>query len=228
MGIEPKNKRVAVFFDCQNIFHAANGMFGYTYPDQDPFLLANSICSQKEGWKLEQLFFYTGMADHGGTPNWMAFWEEKLGRIGRNPLGKIVTRKARLRKKVAFNAEWKMLISETGLPVKVHVIEERGIDEKIVVDVLGTMRKQNVLFPSGEKGMFDVAIIFSDDRIFTEVAGEIREISREQNRWIRTVIAIVPRPNIYFIDKKFKGTFELFNLNADILGKCCDNPVIRK
>ena len=53
--------------------------------------------------------------------------------------------------------------------------EEKGIDVRIAVDTIGlAFRKE-----------YDVALIFSQDQDLSEVADEIRVISRIQGRWIK-------------------------------------------
>ncbi len=51
MSTEPEIKRVHVFVDGQNLYHAAKGAYGYTYPNYDISKLAAAIC-EAQGWSL--------------------------------------------------------------------------------------------------------------------------------------------------------------------------------
>ncbi|MEO3434253.1 NYN domain-containing protein [Inquilinus sp. CAU 1745] len=44
----PDPIRAVAFFDGQNLFHSAKAAFGYTYPNYDPSLLAQTICEGDE------------------------------------------------------------------------------------------------------------------------------------------------------------------------------------
>jgi uncharacterized LabA/DUF88 family protein len=66
-----------------------------------------------------------------------------------------------------------------GTEVSTEVGEEKGIDVRIAIDTI-RMARQNQL---------DVAVLFSQDQDFTEVADEIRAIARDQGRWIKIASA---------------------------------------
>lgn len=57
--------------------------------------------------------------------------------------------------------------------------EEKGIDVRIALDVIGLATRNE----------YDVAIIFSQDQDLSEVADEVRLISRQQTRWIKVACA---------------------------------------
>jgi len=61
----------------------------------------------------------------------------------------------------------------------VRVSEEKGIDVRLAIDVV---RK-------AWHDVYDVGIIFSQDQDLSEVADEIRQISKESGRWIRLASA---------------------------------------
>jgi hypothetical protein len=82
VSIEPADKRTIVFFDGQNLFHAARAAFGYTFPNYDPMALSTTVCKQ-QGWKLVEVRFYTGVPDAGDDPFWNHFWTSKLAQTGR-------------------------------------------------------------------------------------------------------------------------------------------------
>jgi hypothetical protein len=79
---EPALKRAAAFFDGQNLFHAAKGLFGVAYRDFDPLSLARRVCEQKE-WQLAQTRFYTGVPAEKADPYWYGFWTSKLAMLDR-------------------------------------------------------------------------------------------------------------------------------------------------
>ena len=57
--------------------------------------------------------------------------------------------------------------------------QEKGIDTRITIDVLRAAIRQEC----------DVLLIFSQDHDYSEVADEVRELSREQRRWIKIATA---------------------------------------
>jgi hypothetical protein len=46
------------------------------------------------------------------------------------------------------------------------------------------------------QNLFDVALIFSQDQDLSEVAREVREISKEQERWIKVACAYPISPTL--------------------------------
>src|ERR1035437_2775789 len=79
MALEPSPKRAIVFFDGQNLYHAARHAFGYTYPNFDPIALVSAV-SKSHGWELAEVRFYTGVPDREDDPFWHHFWTNKLAR----------------------------------------------------------------------------------------------------------------------------------------------------
>ena len=57
--------------------------------------------------------------------------------------------------------------------------EEKGVDVRIAVDIVRAVLREEC----------DVALIFSQDQDLSEVAKEVREIAREQRRWIKIASA---------------------------------------
>jgi len=62
--------------------------------------------------------------------------------------------------------------------------EEKGIDVRIALDVIRLAHHRE----------YDVALLFSQDQDLSEVAEEIRAISREQDRWIKIACAFPLSP----------------------------------
>ncbi len=57
--------------------------------------------------------------------------------------------------------------------------QEKGIDVRLALDVVRLARER----------VYDVALIFSQDQDFSEVAVEVRNIAAEQERWVKIACA---------------------------------------
>ena len=57
--------------------------------------------------------------------------------------------------------------------------QEKGIDVRLALDVISCSRRN----------MCDVALIMSQDQDLSELAREVRALSREQQRWIKIACA---------------------------------------
>lgn len=174
MRSEPPVKRTVVFIDGQNLFHAVRSAFGYTFPNYDVAVLARAVCAI-QGWRLDQVRFYTGVPDPGDDARWNAFWAAKLLHMSRQG---IVTfsRALRYRNQVVN--------LPNGSQHTVLAAEEKGIDVRIALDVIRMAHRNE----------YDVALIFSQDQDLSEVAAEVRAISREQGRWIKVASAFPASP----------------------------------
>jgi len=166
---EPEIKRAIVFIDGQNLYYTAREAFDYSYPNYDALALAKTVC-KTAGWRLSQTRFYTGMPDAADNAFWHHFWAGKLGVMSN--LGVYVySRPLRYRNKrikLPDGTEYTFLVGE-----------EKGIDVRIALDVIRMAHRKE----------YDIALIFSQDQDFSEVAEEIRAIAREQNRWIKVACA---------------------------------------
>lgn len=163
-----------VFFDGQNLFHCAREAFGYNYPNYCPLSLASRICKDC-GWSVHGIRFYTGIPDPGHSVFWNQFWTSKLGTLGHRGVV-VYSRFLRYR-----NQEVEL---PDGTTWSVLVAEEKGIDVRIALDVIRTARQND----------FDVAVIFSQDQDFSELADEIRALAHEQGRWIKIASAFPTSP----------------------------------
>jgi uncharacterized LabA/DUF88 family protein len=174
MLIEPVTKRAIAFIDGQNLFHGAREAFGSTHPDYDPVALARSVCTQ-QGWTLTQTRFYTGIPDAADNAFWHGFWTRKLQAMSRHG---VVTFSRPLRyrnKKVAL---------PDGTTHSFLAGEEKGIDIRITLDLIRLATREE----------YDIGIIFSQDQDLSEVADEIRELARHQQRWIKLAAAFPSSP----------------------------------
>ena len=165
----PANPRCVVFFDGQNLYHAVKQAFGYTYPNYDPVKLATAVC-QQQGWQLNQVRFYTGVPDPADNLQWYNFWSAKLGRLGRRGVF-VFSRSLRYHNRA--------ITLPDGSVRRFRVGEEKGIDVRIAIDVIRLASRRQ----------YDVALIFSQDQDLSEAAEEIREVAREQGRWIKIASA---------------------------------------
>jgi len=166
---EPSNKRTVVFVDGQNLFHAAKEAFGYGYPNYDVYALAKAVCNMQK-WNLVGARFYTGIPDITDNKFWHAFWSKKLLTISRQGVH-VYSRSLRYRNKRVKLPDGTYMTFLTG--------EEKGIDVRIAIDVIRMAHRK----------AYDVALIFSEDEDFSEVAEEIRTIAQEQARWIKVACA---------------------------------------
>ncbi len=69
--------------------------------------------------------------------------------------------------------------------------KEKGIDVRIALDVARGVRNED----------FDIALIFSQDQDFQEVVKEVRDMSQQDNRWLKTASAYPLRQD----DKNCRG-----------------------
>jgi len=171
---ETPPKRAIGFVDGQNLFHSARDAFGYQVPAYDVAALTQAVCRSR-GWKATQVRFYTGVPDAADNAYWHHFWAAK-GRVMRRKGVVVFTRSLRYRHR--------SITLPDGSEHTVLVGEEKGIDVRIAVDVIRLAHHR----------AFDVGILFSQDQDLSEVALEIREIAREQRRWIKLACAFPVGP----------------------------------
>jgi uncharacterized LabA/DUF88 family protein len=93
---------------------------------------------------------------------------------------------------------WRYKLRVMGGEQKIHIYsrvikhgKEKGIDLRIALDVVRM----------AYRGEYDVALIFSQDQDFSEVAEEIRVIAKEQDRWIKVASAFPDAPDVIGIAK---------------------------
>ena len=169
MAREPSRKRADTLVDGQNLFHAARESFGYTYPNYDVLALSRLVC-QRAGWELVEVHFYTGIPSPAADSTRHRFWTSKVAHLGRQGVD-IFVRPLRYRNRVVRLPD--------GSTHTFLTWEEKGIDVRIALDVIRLARRK----------VYDVAVLFSQDQDFAEVAREIRVVAREQRRWIKVASA---------------------------------------
>lgn len=169
MPAEPSPIRAVVFVDGQNLFHAAKDAFGHVFPNYDVAALAGVVC-QKQSWQLKEVRFYTGFPDAADNVFWNHFWTAKLAQMGRQSVH-VFSRPLRYRNETVR--------LPNGQSHTILVGQEKGVDVRLALDVVRLAHRK----------AYDVAIVFSQDQDLSEVADEVREIAREQIRWIKMACA---------------------------------------
>ena len=165
----PIHPEAIAFFDGQNVYRSVKRMFGCSHPNYDPLSLAQRV-SLNQGWQLKETRFYTGVPIVTENYLWHHFWRAKFIQMRRDSV-------------YVFSRDLRYQEEEVVLPDGqthiVRVAREKGIDVRIAIDIMRLAHQR----------AYDVALIFSQDQDFSEVAMEIRAIAQEQNRWIRVACA---------------------------------------
>ena len=167
--VEPEQKRAVAFFDGQNLFRHAKAAFGHIHPNYDPKKLFGALCANN-GWNVQAVRFYTGIPGPKGDPMWQGYWNNRLLQMRRS--GIMVTH----RELRYHEIEVPQLDGTTKTEKIAH---EKGIDVRLALDVVRLARQRQ----------YDVAVIFSQDQDLAEVVSEVKEIAREQTRWLKIVSA---------------------------------------
>ena len=160
--------------DGQNLFHAAREAFGYSYPNYDPVALARAVCAS-HSWSLEATYFYTGVPDARDNPRWNHFWVAKLAIMGTRGVHTF-SRPLRYRNQT--------VVLPNGTATTILVGQEKGIDVRLALDVVRLAREAR----------YEVALLFSQDQDLSEVADEVRAISRDQRRRINVACVFPTSP----------------------------------
>ena len=198
MPEEPTTKRAVAFFDGQNLYRHAKDAFGHHHPNYDPIKLTDAVCDDR-GWQRSGVRFYTGVPLPTKDVFWSGYWSKRLLAMSR---GGILVTSRRLRYRETT------IISADGEEISVEVPQEKGIDVKLALDVI-RMATNNQL---------DVAVIFSQDQDLAEVAKEIREIARVQDRWIKIVSAF-PSGATATASRGVEGT-DWFRMDQEFYNAC--------
>ena len=179
MPTAPKTKRAVGFFDGQNLYRHAKSAFGHHHPNHDPQGLFNAVCKAR-GWQADAVRFYTGVPPEGRPDSqsrmWHGYWKNRIREMSRS--GILVTRRY-------LRYHDNTIVHPDGPEEVVSTPHEKGIDLRIGLDVVRLARTDQ----------YDVAVIFSQDQDLTEVADEVREISKEARRWIKIACAFPSGPD---------------------------------
>ena len=172
---EPEVKRAVSFFDGQNLYRHAKEAFGHHHPNYDPKKLTDAVCLA-HGWQERGVRFYTGTPPVHKSALWHGYWSNRL--LSMRRAGILVTKRP-----IRYHKNEVAL--DDGTTQIVETPQEKGIDIRIALDVVRLTRSDQL----------DVAIIFSQDQDLAEVAEEVREIARSQQRWVKVVSAFPSGPN---------------------------------
>ncbi len=200
MFSEPDTKRAISFFDGQNLFRHAKTAFGHYHPNYDPKKLTAAVCAAK-GWTVAEVRFYTGVPQREHSEMWHVYWTRRLTAM--RHVGITVTSR-QLRHRVE-----KITLSD-GSEHWVPVSREKGIDLRLGLDVVRMARNEKL----------DVAVIFSQDQDFVEVAREVRDIARSQKRWIKVVSAF-PYGGGATVSRGVNNT-DWFRMDSNFYNNCLD------
>jgi len=172
--VEPEVKRATAFIDGQNLFYSAKKAFGYHFPNYDPRALAEAVCSCN-GWKLQDVRFYTGVPNVEDDAPKNAFWTAKLLHMQRIGV-RVFKRALRYRNKTVRLPD--------GSSHTVLVGQEKGVDVRIALDTIQAAYQKDA----------DVLVIFSQDQDLSEAADEVRKIAKSQGRWLKIACAFPVSP----------------------------------
>lgn len=167
MPSEPNPKRVIAYIDGQNLWRCAKNAYGNTSPYTYPSYDIRKLCM---AICLQNGWNLFQIKFYTGVPNSdeNPFWH--------NFWTKKLAQMGRLGVKT-FSRPLKYDDGGRG--------REKGIDVRIAIDIIR----------DAHKSLYDIALIFSQDQDLSEAATEIRQISVEQNRWIKAASAFPVGPN---------------------------------
>ncbi len=200
MPAEPEIKRAVSFIDGQNLYRHAKDAFGHHHPNYDPRKLADAVCADR-GWLNCGVRFYTGVPSADRSPMWHGYWTRRLTAMRR--AGIVVTSRS-----LRYRVE-KIRLPD-GSTLELPVEREKGIDLRLGLDVVRMARNAEL----------DVAIIFSQDQDLSEVAREVRDISRSAGRWLKVVSAFPVGPNATV--RRGIDRTDWFRMDRDFYDACLD------
>ncbi len=158
-------RRAIVFIDGQNLFHAAQREFGYSWPNFDAYKLACLLC-ERTGSRLHQTRFYSGVPTAAADPFWHSFWANKCCQMERN---RVIT---------------------ITRPMRVHaqdnhaVFHEKGIDLRIGLDLVRAAHAREA----------DLLILVSADQDFVEAVRDARQAAHHSGHKLKIASAF-PDPS---------------------------------
>jgi len=164
------------FIDGQILFHHSREAFGCRFPNYDIPKLAENI-AKAQAWNLIGIHFYTGVPDAGDDPRWNRFWTNRLAAMG-GPGISVFSRPLRYRNQT-------VRLSDESTHMFPHG-EEKGVDVRFAPDIIG----------KAVRNEYDVVLVFSQDQDLSEVADEIRDLGRQQDRRIKLACAYPISPTV--------------------------------
>lgn len=197
---EPEIKRTVAFFDGQNLYRHAKEAFGYHHPNYDPIKLFDAVCSAND-WQNKGVRFYTGVPDIIHSEMWHGYWSNRTLAMAR--AGILVTKRP-----IRYRPH-EVELSD-GTTATVEIPQEKGIDLRIGLDVVRLARTNQV----------DVAVIFSQDQDLAEAVNDVKDISRETDRWIK-VVSVFPTGPRATTKRGIDGA-EWFGMDQAFYDACLD------
>ena len=94
--------------------------------------------------------------------------------------------------------------------------EEKGIDVRIALDVIALAHRRE----------YDVALVMSQDQDLSEVAEEIRAVSREQQRWIKIASAFPQSPASQ--NRRGINKTDWIRIDRELYDQCLDRRDYRR
>ncbi|HKO09107.1 MAG TPA: NYN domain-containing protein, partial [Alphaproteobacteria bacterium] len=91
-----------------------------------------------------------------------------------------------------------------------EVGEEKGIDVRLCLDLIRLVRNKQL----------DVGVIFSQDQDLSEVVADVRDIAKEQNRWVKLACAF-PTSATETAHRGINGT-DWLKMDQDFYDACLD------
>lgn len=128
--------------------------------------------------------FYTGVPDAADNARWAAFWGNKLAALRRQGV-RVFARSLRYQTETIAVPECEACGASQAALVR-RRSREKGIDVRLALEVVGLAFEQ----------AYDVAVVFSQDQDLSEVADELRQIARQQARWIKIASAYPDGPGL--------------------------------
>ena len=200
MSPEPVTKNAMAFIDGQNLYRHAKAAFGHHHPNFHPMKLHDAVC-RANGWRPNLVRFYTGVPGHAESPLWHGYWANRIRAMKRAGIV-VTTRPLRYRQQTIRDSR--------GQEQDVSTPQEKGIDVRLALDVVRLARKRQ----------YDVAVIYSQDQDLAEVVDEVKEIAKEQDRWIKLVCAFPSGPRAT-ARRGINGT-DWFRMDEAFYNACLD------
>ena len=167
--LPPLSPRAIAFIDGQNLFASARDAFAIRTPSLDVVALSRAVAAAR-GWELAEVRFYSGVPTVKDNERLHDAWTSQLRGMRARGVDVTVRPLRRHRKRVRL---------DDGRTVEGAVLEEKGIDVRIALDVVRAVAEDRC----------DVILLFSQDQDFAEVALEVRTMSRERQRWLKIASA---------------------------------------
>jgi len=192
------------------------------------------MCAE-QGWRCQQVRFYTGVPKLADNPFWHNFWAAKRRFLSRDRRVYVFTRDTHYRDKlISFVDDADRITLSDGFPLPagtqlflpsgkvipgefwVRTGEEKGIDVRIALDMIRLTYRNE----------FDVGILFSQDQDLSEAVSEVRQIAKDQQRQIEMFCAF-PRSENTTNPHPIRGT-TAFEIDRTFYDACLDPSNYRR